>query len=187
MSDPSRIHITGASGAGVSTLGAGLAGRLGFTHLDTDDFYWLPTQTPYQSPREAPERLRLLETALEAAPAGWVLSGSLDGWGDRLIPRFEAVIFLTTATETRLARLRLRERERYGDSVTPGGASHAHHVDFLAYAAAYDTGVFTGAFRGRYLARHETWLASLPCPVVRLDGGASTTELVERAIDALAM
>jgi hypothetical protein len=116
-----------------------------------------------------------------------VLSGSLDGWGDPLIPRFEAVTFLTAATETRLARLGLREHQRYGDAIAPGGASHAHHLDFLAYAAAYDTGAFTGSLRGRYLARHEAWLAGLPCRVVRLDGGVLAPELVKAALDALAM
>ena len=48
LSAPPRIHITGASGFGVSTLGGALAARLGCAHLDTDDFYWLPTDPPYR-------------------------------------------------------------------------------------------------------------------------------------------
>jgi hypothetical protein len=124
----------------------------------------------------------MLEAAFAAAQGGWVLSGSLDGWGDPLIPRFERVIFLTAPTELRLARLAERERRRYGPAIDPGGPLHAHHLDFMAYAAGYDTGVFTGALRGRHLARHQAWLAALPCPVLRLDGAQPTETLADAAI-----
>ena len=179
---PSRIHITGASGCGVSTLGAALAERLGCVHLDTDNFYWEPTAPAFQTSRPIPERLRLLEEAFEAAPSGWVLSGSLDGWGDPLIPRFERVIFLNAPTEVRLVRLTQRERRRLGPAIDSGGALHAQHLDFLAYAAGYDTGVFTGQMTGRYRARHEAWLGRLPCPVLRLDGAAPTATLAALAL-----
>jgi len=181
-----RLHITGASGCGVSTLGGALARRLGVAHLDTDAFYWLPTDPPFQTSRVIPERLAMLETAFAAAHSGWVLSGSLDGWGDPLIPRFERVIFLSAATEVRLARLRAREQARHGAVIDEGGASHAHHLDFLAYAEAYDTGRFTGAMTGRHRARHETWLARLPCPVLRLDGEEPTERLADAVLASFA-
>jgi len=38
-----RIHIFGASGAGVTTLGRATADALAFPHHDTDDYYWLLT------------------------------------------------------------------------------------------------------------------------------------------------
>jgi adenylate kinase family enzyme len=177
-----HIHITGASGCGVSTLGAALAARLGCDHLDTDNFYWAPTNPAFQTSRPIPERLRLLEEAFDAAASGWVLSGSLDGWGDPLIPRFDRVIFLSAPPEVRLARLSERERRRLGPAVDPGGALHAQHLDFLAYAAGYDTGVFSGQMTGRYRARHEAWLARLPCPVLRLDGAATTATLAALAL-----
>ena len=177
-----HIHITGASGCGVSTLGKALAARLGCTHLDTDDFYWMPTDPPFQASRPISERLRLLEETFAAAPNGWVLSGSLDGWGDPLIPLFERVIFLSASTEVRLARLAERERRRLGPAVEPDGALHREHQDFLAYAAAYDTGVFTSALTGRYRARHEAWLTRLPCPVLRLDGTLPTATLAALAL-----
>lgn len=182
MPSPS-IHITGASGSGVSTLGAALAARLGCVQLDTDSFYWLPTEPPFRQRREVAQRLAMLEAAFEAACAGWVLSGSLDGWGDPLIPRFERVIFLSAPTEVRLARLAERERQRHGvAAIAPGGDQHANHLDFLAFAAAYDTGQFTSALVGRHRARHEAWLARLPCAVVRLDGGLPTQTLVDIAL-----
>jgi adenylate kinase family enzyme len=177
-----RIHVTGASGCGVSTLGAALADRLGCTHLDTDGFYWKPTDPPYRESRPVAERLALVVAAIDAATAGWVLSGSLDGWGDPLIPRFGQLVFLRAPTELRLQRLAERERRRYGAAIDPGGDLHAHHLDFMAYAAGYDTGVFTSTLRGRHLARHEAWLAGLPCPVIRLDGSQPTETLVQAVL-----
>lgn len=179
MQAPPRIHITGASGSGVSTLGAALARRLACAHLDTDDFYWLPTDPPYRQSRAVADRLALVTAAMDAAAAGWVLSGSLDGWGDPLIPRFGQVVFLTAPKELRLQRLAERERRRHGAAIEPGGSLHDHHLDFMAYAAGYDTGVFTGVLAGRHRARHDAWLASLPCPVLRLDGAASPEALLE--------
>ena len=182
MDPQPHIHITGASGCGVSTLGATLADELGCAHLDTDNFYWAPTDPPFQASRPIPERIRRLEEAFSAAPNGWVLSGSLDGWGDPLIPLFDRVIYLSAPTEVRLARLAERERRRLGPAVDPGGALHPQHLDFLAYAAAYDTGRFTSNLTGRYRARHEAWLERLPCPVLRLDGTAPTATLVRLAL-----
>ncbi|HLK23689.1 MAG TPA: hypothetical protein VKT30_03430 [Caulobacteraceae bacterium] len=179
---PPRLHVTGASGCGVSTLGAALATRLGAAHLDTDAFYWRPSDPPYQHSRPVPERLSLIEQAMTAPTSGWALSGSLCGWGDPLIPRFERVIFLSTTTEVRLARLQARERARYGDAIAPGGPLEQQHNDFMAFAIGYETGVFTGSLTGRHRALHEAWLAGLPCPVVRLDAALPTAALVEAVV-----
>ena len=82
-----RIHITGASGAGITTLGRALADALAVPHHDTDDYFWQPTSPPYQRNREKADRLRLMQEMF-LGRAEWVLSGSLDGWGDPLIAHF---------------------------------------------------------------------------------------------------
>ena len=92
-----RIHITGASGAGTTTLGKHLANALRCAHFDSDDFHWLPTDPPFQTKRDIPERIRLLQDSLNGNDA-WVLSGSLVGWGDPLIPGFTAVVLVETPT-----------------------------------------------------------------------------------------
>jgi hypothetical protein len=83
-----RIHILGASGSGITTLGRALAERLQCPHFDTDDYFWVPTDPPYTHQREGTERQQLLMDDLTAHDA-WVLSGSLCGWGDVAIPLFE--------------------------------------------------------------------------------------------------
>ena len=176
-----RIHLLGASGSGVTTLGRALATELAIPHHDTDDYYWQPTDPPYSQKRPVADRLRLMkEMFLERSH--WVLSGSLDGWGDDLIPLFDLIVFLRTPDEVRLARLKGRETRRFGaEAVSAGGWRHAETKAFLEWASHYED----GSREGRNLPRHETWLASLDRPVLRLDGLQPATESVIRILGAL--
>lgn len=169
-----RIHVLGASGAGVTTLGRALADRLAVPHHDTDDYYWLATMPPYREARPVADRLRLMAELFLPRPA-WVLSGSLTGWGDRLIPAFDLVVFVLTPTGVRLDRLRDREVRRYGD------AAGEQARGFLDWAGQYDGGDLTM----RSLATHRAWLARLPCPVVEVDGTRPLAELVDAVTAAL--
>lgn len=174
-----RVHITGASGSGTTTLGRALAQRLAVPHFDTDDIFWAPTDPPYRRKREVADRLRLLGELLGERPS-WVLSGSLDSWGGPLVPLFNLVVWLDTPTEIRLARLVARERIRYGRAtIAPGGAMHDEHRAFLDWAAHYDTGLREGRSR----RRHESWLGELPCRVLRLDGSLPTRSLVRQVLE----
>jgi adenylate kinase family enzyme len=88
-----NIHITGAAGSGVTTLGRALSRVLGSTLLDIDDYFWLPTESPYTIKRPREQRLVLLHEAFaRASDTGWVLSGSILEWGDSLIPLFDLTI-----------------------------------------------------------------------------------------------
>src|SRR5262245_8701665 len=176
LSSPLRVHIVGASGSGTTTLGGALASRLGCPHLDTDDFFWLPSDPPFQHIRERAARQALLGTDLARHP-GWVLSGSLCGWGDVFIPQFDLVVFLWVPTAVRIARLRARERARYSAAIEPGAPLHDRSEAFIAWAAGYDEGLDVPE-RCRRLT--ETWLAALPCPVLRLEDTASVPERLDR-------
>ena len=176
MPVPERIHVVGASGSGTTSLAAAIAARHGHRHLDTDDFFWLPTDPPYRERRPREARLALLAGALAESPR-WVLSGSLCGWGDPLIPEFELVVFLVVPSAVRLTRLRAREIARYGlDAIGPGGARHQAHVEFLDWCAGYDAG--GPDMRSRAL--HEAWLSAVPGPVLRLEGDRPVAEQLMR-------
>lgn len=179
----SRIHIVGASGSGTSTLGRHLAARLACAVFDTDDFYWLPSNPPFQHKRTVTERLTLLELELAQRP-NWVLSGSLASWGETLVPRFTHVVFLTLAPMLRLARLRAREVTRYGsDRLSATGDLHAAHLEFMEWAARYDH----AGLEQRSLATHEAWLAQLPSSmqILRLDSALSLPMLVDSCVEVL--
>ena len=175
-----RLHLVGASGAGTTTLGAALAKRLGCPHFDTDDYFWLPTVPKFQTPRDRAVRQTLLGSDLDHHPA-WVLAGSLCGWGDVFIPHFDLVVFLAVPHDVRLARLHTREVERYGaTALAPGGAMRGRYEEFMAWAASYETGPAVERSR----AMHETWLATLPCPVLRLENTDDVETRVARVLSA---
>jgi adenylate kinase family enzyme len=172
----SRIHLMGASGSGVTTLGRALAGRLALPHHDTDDYFWLPTVPPYRTTRPAADRLRLMREMF-LPRRDWVLSGSVTGWGDELVPLFDLVVYVTTPRELRMQRLRAREAAHFGaDAVAPGGWRHDETESFVEWASHYEA----GDREGRSRAIHEAWLARLRCPVVRIDGSRPVAELVEQ-------
>ena len=166
-----RIHILGAAGAGTTSLGRALAESLNVACFDTDDFYWQQTDAPFTVARPKNERIRLLQEQT-AGLEGWVLSGSLCGWGDAMIPQFTHVVFLRLEPQERLHRLRMREVQRYGDEILEGGSRNENSVAFLAWAARYDNGNHSL----RSLRRHETWLKPLSCPVIRLDATHHSVE-----------
>jgi adenylate kinase family enzyme len=176
-----RIHVMGASGAGVTSLGRALADALAIPHHDTDDYFWQPTSPPYRITREIADRLRLMHEVF-LPRADWVLSGSVAGWGDEVIPALDLVVFLTTPREIRLRRLRAREATRFGaDAVGPGGWRHEETEDFIEWASHYED----GDREGRNLAMHQAWLAALPCPVLRLNGSRPLPELVAEVSRAI--
>ncbi len=179
-----RLHITGASCTGTSTLGgAALAQRLGVPHLDTDRYYWAPTDPPFTIKRPPVERVRLIEA--DQGAGGWVLSGSLMGWGgEAALSDCDLILFLTAPPwEVRRTRLIAREQARFGgDRIAPGGDMHAIHTGFLDWASRYDD----PAFAGRSRARHEDWLGRQGVPVLHLDATRPRDALTEDVLSSAA-
>ena len=111
-----------------------------------------------------------------------MLSGSIDSWGDPVIPLLDLVIFLYAPVEVRLMRLRDRDARQFGaDAVAPGGWHHQDMEEFIEWASHYDD----GSREGRSLIRHEAWLATLNCRVLRADGARTPDELVGEIVRAL--
>ena len=102
------IHIYGASGSGTSTLGRKISQELGYKFMDTDDYFWLPTNPQYTTKRSKAERLDLMRKDISEND-NVVIAGSLVDWGDELIPLFTLAVRLVTDTEVRIERLEKRE------------------------------------------------------------------------------
>ena len=166
-----RMLITGASGAGSSTLAAALAPVLSATYLDGDHYFWLKPEPPFTDRRPVSERLTMLLHDLQRHPRS-VLAGAVEGWGLALEDAFDVIVFLRLPAPLRVARLRAREVARFG----------AADEDFLRWASDYDT----GTTEGRDLAKQGRWLAERTCPVIELPGDLSVAQRVEAVLKALA-
>lgn len=168
------IYIYGASGSGTSTLGRALQTQYQYRHLDTDDYFWMPTDPPFTMKRPAAERVALLKEDIGKSRKT-VVSGSLCGWGDELIPLFDLVIRLAVPTDERIERLKKREFERFGNRICEGGDMHKGHLEFLQWAAEYDDGDVT--MRSR--AMHDEWQKLVSCCHLTLDGTLGIQRLLD--------
>jgi len=165
-----RILITGAAGTGTTTLGRALSQDIGAAFLDADDYYWLPSDPPYQFKRPPDERFTQLQNSLSGVGSA-VIAGSVMEWGRPIENSFSLVVFLFVPAAVRVERLRRRELERYGKA----------SEEFLAWALQYDE----GRLPGRTRARHEAWLSLRSCEVLRLEGDMTTSESLSRVKQAL--
>ena len=104
---PRHVLVTGGPGSGTSTLAEALAGGLAATWVEADDYYWQPSDPPFQYKYEASERAERLLQALGNTQRA-VVAGSVMGWGDAIETAFDRIIFLYTDTATRMTRLRAR-------------------------------------------------------------------------------
>ena len=92
---------------------------------------------------------------------------------------FDLAVFLWLPPDLRMHRLREREVERFGPEI--GDSSHPMHrthKEFLEWASGYDT----GGIDMRSKARHEEWMADLPCPVVRIEGDRTVQERMKAVL-----
>ncbi len=165
------IHIYGASGSGTTTLGKKICEELGYKFMDTDDYFWLPTNPPYITKRSIDERIALINHDISYAD-NVVLSGSLVDWGDGLIPLFTLAIRLETDTDIRIIRLERRERDQFGDRIDLNGDMYQNHKDFIEWAKAYDT----GDIEIRSKAKHDDWQKLLQCDQIVLNGAEDLNE-----------
>ncbi len=112
-----RIHITGASGSGTTTLGRVLGQRLNVPHLDSDSFFWSRRIRRLR-------RLVLCQTGWLWFRLQWMEFRMGVFWispemGAPLEPLYDLIVFLRLDPVIRMNRIRLREKERYGARIQP--------------------------------------------------------------------
>ncbi|MCL2697837.1 MAG: AAA family ATPase [Oscillospiraceae bacterium] len=174
-----RIHLFGASGSGTTTIAKGICQRIRYKHFDTDNYFWLPANEPFTLQRPQEERKQLMENDLSNCDR-WVLSGSLAGWGDIFIPLFDLTVFVYVPHEIRMERLKKREYERYGDRIMPGGNKYESSIEFLDWAASYDTETRTG----RNLSNHKKWFDNIKGCAIKIVN-ESLEDSINKVIEAI--
>lgn len=175
-----RIQLIGGSGSGTSTVGRVLAAALALPHFESDDYYHAPTDPPYQRPRPAAERYELVCRDLKPS-ASWVLSGGMVGWTPSPQLALTCIVLLDVPTAVRIERLRRRERARFGDRIDEGGDMCDTHREFIDWASRYDV----GGIEGKTLARHEAYLSSQSCVVIRYHGVDSAAVVADKVFRSM--
>jgi adenylate kinase family enzyme len=176
-----KIHIFGASGSGVTTLGQHLALKLQCPYFDNDDFYWEKSEPPFTIKRLPDERNSLLKSTL-AKHENWILGGSMINWGEDLTANFDLIVFLWIPSEIRIERLKKREFERYGDIIFTNPERNKLANDFFEWAADYDNdkGIAT-----RTQKNHEKWLSNRSASILRIEGDFTVEERVRFVIEKM--
>jgi len=174
MADNSRqnmkIHIMGASGSGVTTLGNSLSGRLQIPYFDSDAYFWIQTDPPFTKRRDAEERNQMALADLRQQDS-WIFGGSVINWGEHWLKKFDLVVFLYVPHLIRMQRLQQRELDRFGTI----------NKEFIDWAAGYDDDTASG----RTLSAQRQWMARLPCDTLHLDGDLTVDQRVAAILDRM--
>jgi len=93
-------------------------------------------------------------------------------WGESVEHSIDRIILLWIPPEIRLQRLRQREIQRHGKV----------DEEFIAWAGRYDTGDLSVRSR----ALHKKWMATMRCPILRLEGDLSESERLSRSLEFVA-
>lgn len=172
-----RIHIFGASGSGTTTLANSLEQRLGWKHLDADDYYWKKTEPPFQVKIPLSERNMAITKDIEIYNSV-IISGSMVSWGQQWESVFDYAVFLHIPPEVRMQRLMDREIERYGILLQTDAEIQLKSKAFLDWAQQYDD----PNFDGRSITVHKNWIKKLKCPVIQIEGDTTIEERVQHVL-----
>ena len=181
---PMNLHIFGASGTGITTLGLALSRELNIPYFDSDDYFWAPSDPPFTIRRDPGERNAAIRRDLDKEP-GWILGGSIIHWGEEVFPNFDLIVFCRLPHDIRMARLKTRELSRYGDIIFTDPDRNKQYNAFLAWAADYDTD--TG-IASRTIGVHEQWLQTQRCPILEIREDLTTEQrlqLIRHKMDAV--
>lgn len=144
-------------------------------------FFWEDTNPPFTTKRSPHIRNSLIKEELSKCNH-WILGGSIINWGEDVFPKFNLAVFLWVPPEIRIARLRKREFERYGNIIYSDPNRKKLFEDFLSWAVDYDK--HTG-LANRTLLAHEEWLRKIMCPVLEIRGDLTTEERINIIIEKL--
>jgi adenylate kinase family enzyme len=176
-----KVVIIGASGTGKTTLAHAVAKRLGCPVFDSDHYWHVQTDPPYQLQRFPEERISLLSADISGHPS-WVISGNVIVWDPPLKTDISLVVFLYVSPDIRLQRIQQREQERFGSRILSGGDMESEHKDFMKWTAGYDEGTCSGINK---LSKHKELLQSALWPTLAIEEPMSTEEQVELIMNRL--
>lgn len=163
------IQVCGLNGCGKSTLGRALAQKIGFHFIDNEELFFTrnAADEPYQNPRSRAEVEKLLMEEVRRH-GDFVFAAVKGDYGSAILPLYRYAVLIEVPKEIRLRRVRDRSFQKFGGRMKPGGDLYESEEAFFQTVAA------------RPEDYAESWVRTLPCPVVVVDGTRPVEENVER-------
>lgn len=153
------IILCGMNGCGKSTLGRALAAQLGWRFIDNEDLYFpkADPEHPFAVQRSRAEVERLLLAAV-TQDDHFVFAAVRGNYGDAAMAHCRAAVLLEVPRDVRLARVRQRSADRFGERAQPGGDLYASEMAFFDLVSKRPED-----FASR-------WLDAVALPVLHVDG-----------------
>ena len=165
------IQICGLNGCGKSTLGRALAEKIGFHFIDNENLYFsrININEPYKNPKSRPDVKRLLMEEVSRHP-DFVFAAVKGDYGKDMIPMYDYIVMMEVPKNIRARRVRNRSFQKFGDRMLLGGDLHNQEEDFFQ---------MVDSRKDDYV---ETWLQTVNCPIIRVDGTKPIEDNVEYII-----
>lgn len=162
------ILICGLNGSGKSTVGKLLADRLGYLFIDNEELYFpnRDSDYSYSSAASKDEAIHLLEEKIKEN-RDFVFSAVRGDYGDRLISDLDYIVLIEVPREIRLQRVYDRSFSKYGERILSGGDLFEKENEWFSRVGNRPEEYITG------------WIATINCPIVRIDGTLPAEENVD--------
>ena len=163
------ILICGLNGVGKSTIARALAEALGWQYIDIEDLYFPKDDLNYlyANPRSKTEVTELLAEQLGRSGT-FVLASVRGDFRKDIAAHFRCVVVVEAPRNIRLQRVRDRSYQKFGARMREGGDLYEQEEAFFHLVQSRDEHMV------------ENWVATLTCPVIRVDGTRPVAETVER-------
>lgn len=168
------IHICGLNGCGKSTLGRALAEKIGFHFIDNEHLYFSHSNTnkSYANPKSRQEVEKLLMAEVNEHP-NFVFAAVKGDYGKEIIPLYNYVIMLEVPKNIRLQRVKNRSFQKFGNRMLPGGDLHNQEESFFNMVKARPDDYI------------ESFLQTVKCPIIRIDGTKPIEKNIEHIIQII--
>ena len=159
-----RIIICGSNGAGKSTLGKALSERLGCPFMDVEHYFFSNADYTLSRTREEATALLLRDMKRHS---DFVFAAVKGNYGEAIESLFTCAVLVHVPKELRLARIKNRSFQKFGNRMLPGGDLYEKEEAFFHMVSC------------REQQDVSDWLSSTRLPVIPVDGTKPVKDNVE--------
>lgn len=168
------ILICGLNGAGKSTIGKVLANRMGYEFIDNEDLFFPKSDSSYEFAisRTKEEAIQLLEKRI-ANNNRFIFTAVKGDYGDKLMAALDYIVLIDVPKQIRSQRVRERSFQKFGERILMGGDLFDNENKWFSLTDNRPENYVT------------SWLETVTCPIIRIDGTLPIENNVEYLVSVL--